>query len=185
MQAISQAIHAYDLPEAAHILKRHGYSTLHIDQKGFETGHSARDVGILVVDDAAEILTTMSHLLERDYHVRVASNGARALQIAASHEPPDLILLDLSMPTMDGIEVLTRLKQGDTTRRIPVLMFTANTNIDIQEKAFALGAKDVIEKPVTPPVLQARINTQIEILQLRSSQVLRTIAASESPDQTT
>jgi putative two-component system response regulator len=89
------------------------------------------------------------------------------------------------MPTMDGIEVLTRLKQGDTTRRIPVLMFTANTNIDIQEKAFALGAKDVIEKPVTPPVLQARINTQIEILQLRSSQVLRTIAASESPDQTT
>ena len=117
---------------------------------------------ILVVDDTPLNLSLLTHLLKDLYRVKVASNGAKALALAAT-SPPDLILLDVMMPGMDGFEVCRRLKADAVTRHIPVIFLTARTDIASEEEGFAVGAVDFIHKPISPPIVAARVKTHLEI----------------------
>jgi len=118
---------------------------------------------ILVVDDTPANLTLMTGLLQDDYQVRAATSGEKALKIAFSDNPPDLILLDIMMPEMDGHEVCRRLKADDKTRGIPIIFLTAMTEAEDEEKGLKLGAVDYITKPVSPPITLARIETHINM----------------------
>jgi cyclic di-GMP phosphodiesterase len=118
---------------------------------------------VLVVDDVPENIDVLNGILHGDYKVKVALNGAKALNIAASERPPDLILLDIMMPEMDGYEVCRRLKADFTTRKIPVIFVTAKGEIEDETKGFELGAVDYITKPVSPPIVQARVRTQLAL----------------------
>jgi sigma-B regulation protein RsbU (phosphoserine phosphatase) len=116
---------------------------------------------ILVVDDTPANLTLMTGLLQDDYQVRAATSGEKALKIAFSDNPPDLILLDIMMPEMDGHEVCRRLKADVKAREIPVIFLTAMSEAEDEEKGLKLGAVDYITKPVSPPIALARIYTHI------------------------
>ena len=106
---------------------------------------------ILVVDDTPENLSMMSFLLKDLYKVKVANQGQKALRIAASEPRPDLILLDIMMPEMDGYEVCRQLQQGPQTRNIPIIFLTAKASIEDEEFGLELGAVDYITKPISPP----------------------------------
>lgn len=116
---------------------------------------------LLIVDDTPDNLTLMSHLLNTEYKVKVANHGERALAIAASATPPDLILLDIMMPDLDGYEVCRRLKANPATRDIPVIFLTAKIEIADETKGFELGAVDYITKPISAPIVYARVRTQL------------------------
>ena len=116
---------------------------------------------ILVVDDTPDNLTLMTALLKDDYRVKVAHNGERALRLVQSGEPPALILLDIMMPGMDGYEVCRRLKSDPVTESIPVIFVTARTEAEDETLGLSLGAVDYIAKPISPPVVMARIKTQL------------------------
>ncbi len=116
---------------------------------------------VLVVDDTPEILSLIHSLLSSTYQVKSANSGKRGLQIAQSDTAPDLILLDIMMPGMDGYEVCIQLKENPKTRDIPVIFLTAKSEIENEERGFALGAVDYVTKPIGPSVLLARVKTQI------------------------
>ena len=116
---------------------------------------------VLVVDDTPEILSLIHSHLSISYQVKSANNGRKGLRIARSDPPPDLILLDIMMPGMDGYEVCTELKADPKTRDIPVIFLTAKSEIENEERGFALGAMDYVTKPIGPSVLLARVKTQI------------------------
>jgi putative two-component system response regulator len=118
---------------------------------------------ILVVDDTPENLSLMHHLLQDRYTVKVANNGEKALEIAQQPVPPDLILLDVNMPGLDGFAVCSRLKKNPTTRDIPVVFLTARNDIQDVEKGFLLGAVDYISKPPIPTEVLARIRTHLAL----------------------
>jgi putative two-component system response regulator len=118
---------------------------------------------ILLVDDTPGNLSLLGEILMSFYHVRVASSGARALKAAASDPRPDLILLDVMMPEMDGYEVITHLKANPETAQIPVIFVTALSATEDESRGFELGAVDYITKPVRPPVVLARVRTQVEL----------------------
>src|SRR5688500_18130574 len=117
---------------------------------------------ILVVDDTPENLALISELLRGDYKVRIAPGGARALQLAAA-SPPDLILLDIMMPEMDGYEVMRRLQADPSTRDIPVIFLTAVTGVDEERTGLDLGAVDYITKPISPSIVQARVRNHLQL----------------------
>jgi putative two-component system response regulator len=127
------------------------------DALNFTEKHS-----ILIVDDTAENLTLMNGLLKDDYRTKIANNGERALKIAAE-SPPDLVLLDIMMPGMDGYEVCRRLKSDARTRHIPVIFLTAKVEIEDEQKGFDVGAVDYITKPISPPIVLARVQTQLTL----------------------
>lgn len=104
----------------------------------------------------------MCDVLENDYTVKLANNGARALKIAST-TPPDLILLDIMMPEMDGYEVCERLKADSTTRHIPVIFVTALTDAANEQQGFDVGAVDYITKPISPPVVLARVKNHLAL----------------------
>jgi putative two-component system response regulator len=118
---------------------------------------------VLVVDDTPDNLSLMSALLKNSYKVKVANHGDKALRIAASATPPDLILLDVMMPDIDGYEVCRRLKASPRTRDIPVVFLTARSEVEDEQKGLALGAVDYITKPISPPILMARVATQLSL----------------------
>ncbi len=118
---------------------------------------------LLIVDDQPENLTVLGELLEQDYLVRIANSGHRALKAAASTPRPDLILLDVMMPEMDGHEVLRRLHADPATHDIPVIFVTAMDNTHDEELGFQLGAVDYITKPIQPAIVLARVRTQIQL----------------------
>ena len=118
---------------------------------------------VLVVDDTPENLTVMASLLREHFVVKVANQGEKALKIAQSETPPDLILLDIMMPQMDGYEVCRRLKASSVTREIPVIFLTARSDTDDERNGLALGAVDYITKPISPPILLARVNTHLAL----------------------
>jgi diguanylate cyclase (GGDEF)-like protein len=130
--------------------------------------NSAHDIVIerpvvLVVDDTPDNLAMISHIVKDSYHVRVANNGEKGLKIAFSDSPPELILLDIMMPGMDGYEMCRQLKLNPATRDIPVIFLTAKTEIADEEMGLALGAVDYITKPISPPILMARIRTHLTL----------------------
>ena len=127
---------------------------------------------ILVVDDTPANLTLMTGLLQDDYQVRAATSGEKALKIACSDNPPDLILLDIMMPEMDGHEVCRRLKADEKTCDIPIIFLTAMSEAEDEEKGLKLGAVDYITKPVSPPIALARIYTHITMHRQKKALIL-------------
>lgn len=123
---------------------------------------------ILVVDDTPENLDVVKGILEKDYTLFMAVNGNLAIKIAKAQKP-DLILLDIMMPEIDGYEVLRRLKQDEETNNIPVIFLTAKTEIEDEQKGLELGAVDYIVKPISPPILLARIRTQLRLKQVNQA----------------
>lgn len=117
---------------------------------------------ILVVDDTPDNLAVVAGMLENDYRVRVAASGERALRIASA-SPPDLILLDIMMPGMDGYQTLEQLQAEPATRGVPVIFLTAMDSDADEAVGLALGAVDYITKPIRPAILLARIRTQLEL----------------------
>ncbi len=118
---------------------------------------------VLIVDDTPDNLKLMSGLLKDRYRLKVANGGERALALAGSEPPPDLILLDIMMPGMDGYEVCRRLKQEPLTRNIPVIFLTAKTDTADEEMGLQLGAVDYIPKPISPPIVLARVETHLKL----------------------
>ena len=118
---------------------------------------------ILVVDDSSDNLTLLNELLSDKYDVKVAKNGEIALRIAHVKPHPDLILLDVVMPVMDGFETCKKLKENPDTKYIPVIFLTAKSAIIDEEMGFNIGAVDYIMKPISPPVLKARVNTHLSL----------------------
>lgn len=122
---------------------------------------------LLIVDDTKDNLTVMAGLLQPYYRVRVALSGVQALRLARAEPRPDLILLDIMMPVMDGYEVLRQLRETPETRDIPVIFVTAmDADVD-QEKGLSLGAVDYIAKPIRPVILLARVRAHLELKQAR------------------
>ena len=122
---------------------------------------------VLIVDDNPENLTVIGELLQPEHAVRAANSGARALRLALLAPRPDLILLDVMMPEMDGYEVLRRLREQPETADIPVVFLTALNGSEDEERGLVHGAMDYITKPIRPPILLARVRTQLELKQAR------------------
>ena len=120
---------------------------------------------ILIVDDAAENLLVLSDLLRPQYKVLAATNGEGCLRVAHGPLRPELILLDVMMPGMDGYEVLTRLRDDPLTADIPVIFLTALATIGDEERGLRLGAADYITKPISPAIVLARVRTQLQVKQ--------------------
>jgi putative two-component system response regulator len=123
---------------------------------------------LLVVDDVPANLTVLHELLRPAHRVRIANGGARALQLARREPIPDLILLDVMMPEMDGFEVLARLREDPVTRDIPVIFVTAREDAHDEERGLDLGASDYITKPFNPVSVLARVRTQLELRRARA-----------------
>ena len=114
---------------------------------------------VLLVDDAPANIQVVNSILKDIYKIRIATSGARALELANATPPPDLILLDVTMPEMDGYEVCARLKMAPETRDIPVIFLTGQTEIEDETRGFEVGAVDYIHKPFSPAVVKARVQT--------------------------
>ena len=122
---------------------------------------------ILIVDDAAENLHVLYELLRPQYRVLAATSGEGGLRVANGELKPDLILLDVMMPGMDGYAVLAKLREAPATRDIPVIFLTALADAGDEERGLQLGAADYITKPISPLVVLARVRTQLEAKQAR------------------
>ncbi len=122
---------------------------------------------ILIVDDAPDNLALMNSLLNTRYKTKVATSGENALEVASFANPPDLILLDIMMPGMDGYEVCRRLKENLKTADIPVIFLTAKSDAADEQKGFELGAVDYIAKPISPAIVTARVRTHLQLKSAR------------------
>ena len=122
---------------------------------------------ILIVDDTSSNIDTLMAVLGDEYDLRVAVDGETALQAVQQAYLPDLILLDIMMPGMDGYEVCTRLKSSSRTRGIGIIFLTALAESSEQEKGLSLGAEDYITKPFDPAIVRARVRTQLELKSYR------------------
>jgi len=118
---------------------------------------------ILVVDDIPDNIDLLCAVLEDDYRTKIAVNGERALKIANGESKPDLILLDVMMPGMSGYDVCKALKANPTTRDIPIIFVTAMSETVDEQLGLSLGAADYITKPISAPIVQARIKTQLSM----------------------
>lgn len=118
---------------------------------------------ILVVDDTPQNLMVIGELLQPLYRVRAVNSGERALRAVHSTPRPDLILLDVMMPVMDGYAVMRQLHEDPLTRDIPVIFITALNNSEDEERGLELGAVDYITKPINPAIVLARVRTQLEL----------------------
>src|SRR3954469_21189469 len=122
---------------------------------------------ILVVDDTPLNISVITGALKDTYKTKVATSGAKALAIAMADEKPELILLDVMMPEMDGYEVCRRLKADPTTREIPVIFLTAQTDAEDETRGFQVGAVDYVHKPFSPAVMKARVHTHLALRETR------------------
>lgn len=122
---------------------------------------------VLIVDDTPQNITVLGELLHPHYAVRAANSGERALRAAHSDPRPDIILLDVMMPGMDGYEVLQRLHAERETRDIPVIFVTAMDSAESEERGLELGAVDYITKPIKPAIVLARVRAHLELKHAR------------------
>ena len=122
---------------------------------------------VLLVDDAPANIQVVTSILKDIYKIRVATNGAKALVLAKDTPLPELVLLDVMMPQMDGYEVCTRLKADPETQDIPVIFLTGQTEIEDETKGFEVGAVDYIHKPFSPAVVKARVHTHLVLRGIR------------------
>jgi phosphoserine phosphatase RsbU/P len=122
---------------------------------------------VLIVDDAPANLQMMRSILKDDFKIRVATSGAKALDLVKAEPHPDLILLDVMMPQMDGYEVCGLLKASSEAKEIPVIFLTGMTEADDETKGFQVGAVDYIHKPFSPAVVKARVHTHLVLREAR------------------
>jgi diguanylate cyclase (GGDEF)-like protein len=123
---------------------------------------------ILIIDDVPANIQIMHAVLRDDYTVFFATSGRDGIRMAQK-ELPDLILLDIMMPDMDGYEVCTKIKSDPLTREIPVIFITAMSNMEDEMKGLELGAIDYITKPVSPPIVKARVKNHLELKRHRDA----------------
>lgn len=116
---------------------------------------------VLIVDDEPGNIKILSNILADDYVMSVATNGRQALEIARV-QAPDIVLLDMVMPEMDGIEVCQALKQDPATQDIPVIFVTSMSDTVNEERGLDAGAVDYISKPISPPIVKARVKIHIQ-----------------------
>ena len=128
---------------------------------------------LLLVDDAPANIQIANSILKDSYKIRIATNGAKALELASVTPLPDLILLDVMMPEMDGYEVCTRLKMSAETRDIPVIFLTGQTEVEDETKGFDVGAVDYIHKPLSPAIVKARVQTHLVLRGIRKQLALQ------------
>ena len=136
---------------------------------------------ILMVDDVHENLHALMAILRDEYTLSAATSGAKALELASREPKPDLILLDIQMPVMDGYAVLSALKIAPATADIPVIFVTAMNEAGDETRGLALGVADYITKPISPALLKKRIRTQLDLRRDRPQPKLFDIAAPSSP----
>ena len=117
---------------------------------------------ILVVDDAPENLMVMQAILANDYSLKLLDNAKDALDYAFAN-PPDLILLDVMMPEIDGFETCRRIKANPKLADVPVIFITSKNDVQDEEQGFSVGASDFIHKPISAPVVAARVKTHLKI----------------------
>ncbi len=118
---------------------------------------------VLIVDDTPSNLALLSDVLKNDYRIRVAVDGEKALTIARSAEPPEVILLDVMMPGMDGYEVCRQLKAQAATRDIPVIFVTAMSEVEDETRGLELGGVDYVTKPISPAIVKARLKAHVAL----------------------
>ena len=118
---------------------------------------------VLVVDDTPENIDILSHVLKADYKVKAALDGEKAIRIANVSPRPNIILLDIMMPEVDGYEVCKRLKADPATAKIPIIFITAKNQDEDEQKGLSLGAVDYITKPINPAIVKARVATHIAL----------------------
>jgi adenylate cyclase len=122
---------------------------------------------ILIVDDTPDNIDILGNLLNPDYDIKVALSGEKALKIAGSEYPPDIILLDIIMPEMNGYEVCRQLKADPKTQDIPVIFVTAKSDESDETKGLEIGAVDYITKPFSPSIVLARVKTHVTLKKIR------------------
>ncbi len=125
---------------------------------------------ILVVDDLSSNIAILSNLLKKEYKVKIANSGKKALELARSKEKPDLILLDIEMPLMSGYDVCRQLKATAETKEIPVIFVSGKASAEDEEYGLNLGAIDYIKKPFHPAIVKIRVKNHIE-LKLKSAKL--------------
>jgi phosphoserine phosphatase RsbU/P len=131
---------------------------------------------ILVVDDTPLNIGVISGALKDTYKTKVATNGEKALALASAEEKPDLILLDIMMPGMDGYEVCSRLKADPATSEIPVIFLTGQTSAEDETRGFEVGAVDYVHKPFSPAVVKARVRSHILLREARAQLAAQLLA---------
>jgi len=124
---------------------------------------------ILIVDDEPTNINLLGEILKQEVKIRVVVNGPEAIEIAKSDNPPDLILLDIMMPEMDGYEVCRQLKSDKRTCNIPIIFITAKSEEEDEKRGFELGAVDYITKPFRLSLVKARVRTHIELKKYRDN----------------
>jgi putative two-component system response regulator len=128
---------------------------------------SLQEQTILIVDDEPGNVKILLELLRSEYKIRVANNGEKALQIMFSDDRPDLILLDVIMPGIDGYEVCRQIKSRPEIQDTPVIFLTAKSQVEDEQKGLNLGAVDYITKPISPPIVLARVQTHLQLKKVR------------------
>ncbi|MBK5971268.1 MULTISPECIES: diguanylate cyclase domain-containing protein [Thiorhodovibrio] len=121
------------------------------------------NASVLIVDDVPANIQLLAEALKSDYRLRIANHGAKALEIVNSETPPDLILLDIMMPGIDGYEVCQKIKENPRTSNIPIIFVTAKSDVDDEAYGLNLGAVDYIPKPFHFPVVRARVKTHVNL----------------------
>ncbi len=122
---------------------------------------------VLIVDDTPENIIVLGEILAPYYHIKIANNGNKALKLASNSPLPDIILLDIMMPDIDGFEVIQQLQNNELTKNIPVIFLTALTSSENESKGLQLGAVDYINKPINPEITLARIKNHLELKKAR------------------
>ena len=138
---------------------------------------------ILIVDDVHENLHVLMNILRDDYAIAAATSGDKALELAQQQPYPDLILLDIRMPGMDGYSVLAHLKSNPATADIPVIFVTALADANDEARGLRLGVADYITKPVNPELLHLRLRTHLELRRYRRNPALFDVAQHADPDR--
>jgi len=125
--------------------------------------YDTEKITILVVDDTPENIEVLDSILNSQYSVKVALSGERALELVEAIPQPDMILLDIMMPGMDGYDVISRLQSNPATVNIPVIFITGKSDAADEEKGLKLGAVDYITKPISPSIVRARVKTHLAL----------------------
>lgn len=134
--------------------------------------HEDRRPRLLLVDDEPTNLHVLRQILGEDYRLQFATDGVKALQLVAQ-QPPDLILLDIMMPTLNGYDVCRQLKADQATQHIPVIFVSALSEVHDEAEGFAVGAVDYITKPVRAPVVRARVRTHLSLVDVAALRASR------------
>lgn len=118
---------------------------------------------ILIVDDMPANIAILGEAFSKEYEVLVATSGERALKLALQFPPPDLILMDIIMPGMDGFEICRRLKENQSTKNIPLIFITSKSEAVDEERGLSLGAADYVTKPFHLPIVKSRVKTHLDL----------------------